>query len=266
MAAQALIHQGDADGLTACCRDLETQGVSTATLLAFCTVASALGRRHDELAMMVDRGRWCAQSVLGRECVDNDRLADEILSHPALTPSAEYTAARGGNLRLNELERRHGPAIRNLLNRVRREIDAYVAQRRYSTHPLMNRHPDAVRLQGWALVLRDDGHEQLHIHPDSWLTAVYYVRVPKSLGDGPLPPGAIHFGPWPPDVDHRVPNFPRWHIEPQAGMLLIFPSCFGHGTIPTRSIESRISISLNVNPVPRTKRFGGSLYPVRHNE
>ena len=90
--------------------------------------------------------------------------------------------------------------------------------------------------------------EQLHIHPDSWLTAVYYVRVPKSLGDGPLPPGAIHFGPWPPDVDHRVPNFPRWHIEPQAGMLLIFPSCFGHGTVPTRSMEPRISISLNVTP------------------
>jgi uncharacterized protein (TIGR02466 family) len=257
-AAQAFIHEGDVDGLTALCRDLDSQGVGTATLLAFRAVASALASRHDELAMLVDRAQWCAQSGLGPECIDNDQLADEILSHPALIPSAGYTAARGGNLRLDELERRHTPAIRNLLDRIRREVDSYVAQRCHSTHPLMTRRPATVRLQGWALVLKDDGHEELHIHPNSWLNAVYYVRTPKSLSDGPLPPGAILFGPWPPDVDQRVTDFPRWHIEPQAGMLLIFPASFGHGTIPTRSTESRISIALNVNPVLGIKQFGGS--------
>jgi hypothetical protein len=209
--------------------------------------------------MLVDRGHWCAQRILGPECVDNDRLADEILSHPALAPSAQYLAARGGNLRLTGLARRHGPAIRNLLDHIRCEIDAYVAQRYSSSHPLMARRPDAVTLQGWALVLRDDGREELHIHPKSWLNAVYYVRVPKSLGRGTPPPGAIVFGPWPPTVDHRVTDFPRWHVEPQAGMLLIFPSCFGHGTVPTRSTESRISIALDVMPCAAgTKQIGGS--------
>jgi uncharacterized protein (TIGR02466 family) len=258
MAARALIHQDDAEGLRTLCQELAAQGVGTATLLAFRAVAAALARRHDELVMLVDRGQWCAQSIVGPGCIDNDQLADEILSHPSLSPSAEYTAARGGNLRLDELERRQSRAIWKLLHHIRREVDAYVAQRRHLTHPLMTCHPDAVMLQGWALVLRDDGHEELHIHPNSWLNAVYYVRVPESLDEGPLPSGAILFGPWPPDLDNQLADFPRWHIEPQAGTLLIFPGSFGHGTVPTRSKESRISVALNVNPVPGTKALNGS--------
>ena len=69
--------------------------------------------------------------------------------------------------------------------------------------------PNAVTLQGWALVLQDDGREELHIHPKSWLSAVYYVRVPKSLGRGTPGGGPRGWFPWRGTEGGNVVVFPR---------------------------------------------------------
>jgi len=191
---------------------------------------------------------WCAQIPLGRDPARDDRVVDTILSHPDIAPSAEGKATRGANLRLTGLARRPEPAIRDLLVDVQREIDAYVAARAQADHPLMAQWPDAVMLDGWALVMADDGHEEQHIHPKGWLTAVYYLRTPKGEGDGTPPPGSIIFGPWPGSSDERLTGFPQWHLEPRAGTLLIFPSFLGHRTTETGTAAQRICVTLDVMP------------------
>ncbi|GGB64327.1 hypothetical protein GCM10011505_50970 [Tistrella bauzanensis] len=175
-----------------------------------------------------------------------------ILTHSALVQSPADKPTHGRNLRLEGLAGMAHPAIRNLLSIIRRHVDQYLADRFASAHPLIGRRPKAARLQGWALVLTDDGHEETHIHPQGWLTVIYYARVPQpsarvAQGDAP-PPGSLVFGSWPPAFAGALPDFPSWHIEPKAGTLLIFPSFFGHGTIPTGVEEQRICVALDVIP------------------
>ena len=256
LVAKDMVLRGEAGALTALCQDLASCGVQSTTLLAFRAMEAGLAGRHAELDALLEPGRWCAWIQLEPGLVDNERLADAILSHPALAPSPAEKPTHGRNLRLEKLASRSEPAIRNFLAVVRQQVDAYVARRIGSPHPLMAQRPDTVRLDGWALVLSEDGRELHHIHPDGWLTAVYYVRTPKAEGDGKPPPGSIVFGPWPPACDHVLPAFPRWHFEPQAGMLLIFPSFMGHHTIPTSVAGARICVALDVvprQPFPETR-------------
>ena len=252
--AKDMALRGEARALTALCQDLASCGVQSATLLAFRATEAGLAGRHAELDALLEPEQWCAWIQLEPGLVDNERLADAILSHPALAPSPTEKPTDGRNLRLERLARRSEPAIRNLLAVVRQQVDAYVARRIGLPHPLMAQRPDTVRIDGWALVLSEDGRELQHIH--SWLTAVYYVRTPKAEEDGEPPPGAIVFGPWPPSCDHLLSAFPRWHFEPRAGMLLIFPSFMGHHTIPTGVADARLCVALDVvpcQPFPETR-------------
>jgi uncharacterized protein (TIGR02466 family) len=246
--AMDLLGQGEARALRTLCRDLEARGVWSTTLLAFMTAGTALAGDRDALAALLDPELWCARILIDPGLVDPGALAEVILSHPARAPSPAARATRGRNLRVENLASRSEPAIQGLLAVVRHHVDAYVARRAESSHPLMAHRPEAVTLNGWALVLERDGHERHHIHPAGWLTAVYYVRTPKGDGTGEPPPGALVFGAWPSSCDSLPPLFPGWHFEPQAGLLLIFPSFMGHHTIPTNVADARICVALDVMP------------------
>jgi hypothetical protein len=75
---------------------------------------------------------------------------------------------------------------------------------------------------------------------------VYYVAVPhvEPLDDGH--PGAIEFGPFPFGAERDVRSWPRDYVTPRAGMLLLFPSYYGHRTWPTRVGDPRIVVAFDV--------------------
>jgi len=248
IAADAMLRQGDAAGLIALLDDLAARQAPSTTWLACRANALAAAGDHEALAGLIDRERWCVPAMIGGG-VDHDRLADAILSHPALATSPRNRATHGLNQRLDGLAGRGDPVIDSALALVRRRLQAYVEERRDLPHPLMAHRPAAAMLQGWALVTSEDGHEARHVHPTSWLTAVYYVRVPATepRAAGP-PPGSVVFGPWPAEMHPCADMAPGWHVEPRAGMLLIFPSFLAHRTVPTAVPEPRLCLSLDVIP------------------
>jgi uncharacterized protein (TIGR02466 family) len=93
------------------------------------------------------------------------------------------------------------------------------------------------------------GHESWHIHPDGWISGVYYVAVPEgSPGDDRA--GAIELGPMPFGTDARLSAWPRSRVAPLPGQLLMFPSYYGHRTWPTGRDEPRVCVAFDVVPVP----------------
>ena len=244
-----LLEREDGDGLLALCDDLWRQGGGSAILLAWRGVALAATRRESAVSALVDYDAWCAHASLPPGAVDNDRLAETVLNHPDLAISATYKATRGRNLRLDALADRQEPAIESLLGLIRERVDAYVAARAHLDHPVMAMKPDAARLQGWALVVMEDGHEVMHIHPGGWLTAVYYVRTPEGAAEDS---GSIVFGAWPPGWEARLPGYPCRRFRPRAGDLLIFPSFMGHRTIPTGVADTRLCMVLDIAPCARS--------------
>jgi uncharacterized protein (TIGR02466 family) len=118
-----------------------------------------------------------------------------------------------------------------------------------SDHPFVGNMPAKWRLNMWANVLEAEGYQVPHIHPSGWLSAVYYVSVPQIVkSDAVGRAGWIEFGEHYQDITTTAP--PCLHaIQPEAGLLLMFPSYFYHRTVPYRSEEQRISISFDVVPV-----------------
>ena len=116
-------------------------------------------------------------------------------------------------------------------------------------HPFLLSEPTAWRLTAWGVVLRNKGHERPHIHPNGWLSGVLYVQLPKIISDPEAQPkGWLEFGR--PTKDLHVTTGPKTQAyQPQYGNIILFPSYFYHGTIPSESREKRICISFDAQPI-----------------
>ncbi len=109
-------------------------------------------------------------------------------------------------------------------------------------------------LQGWANVNRRGDYHNLHNHPHSYLSGTYYVQVPSPAAGGSrsdLNPSAISFfDPRPQanmnaiDGDNQID--PEHRIQPEAGLMLLWPSFLHHLVHPNLSDELRVSVSFNV--------------------
>ncbi len=94
----------------------------------------------------------------------------------------------------------------------------------------------------WAHIHEPNASSDLHTHPGSDFSFVYYVTVPKSAGkiifilnDGPIENGMLQ-------------NL-NTSIEPEEGVLLLFPSYMYHKVTRNLSKELRISVSGNTGPI-----------------
>jgi len=86
-----------------------------------------------------------------------------------------------------------------------------------------------------------------HVHPNSFLSGAYYVKMPDGGGDieftDPAPARLV--SPYP-SKDGNIHASPKIAYGVRTGMLLVFPSWLQHGVSPNKSQETRVSISFNV--------------------
>jgi tetratricopeptide (TPR) repeat protein len=92
----------------------------------------------------------------------------------------------------------------------------------------------------WSVRLKRGGHHLDHVHPQGWLSSAFYIRTPKGEGRE----GWLKFG------EPGTPTAPKldaehW-IEPQPGMLVLFPSYMWHGTAPFSSDETRLTCAFDL--------------------
>ena len=247
MVVRLLLERGDVERLWTVCAGLRARGAWNAYVPSAMALAATTPAQDAEVAALVDSPRWFAAAQLARPDGFDDALAAELLTHASLTPLPSTKATSGTGKRIDHVQTTGGPLARDLLDRICAEVDAYVLQRRGDgAHPMIERRPACVALNAWALSVHDDGHEDWHMHPDGWISGVYYVAVPPVEADGDRHPGAIEFGPSPFGTSRNVRSWPRTFITPRAGLLLLFPSYYGHRTWPTRVADPRIVVAFDV--------------------
>jgi tetratricopeptide (TPR) repeat protein len=166
----------------------------------------------------------------------------EILANPTLAPDPRgFTTTHG--MQTRELLQPEDKAVPALCARIQAAVDRYeqelVASGR--ADPFIADRPARVALTPWAVVYPGEGKQRSHIHAPGWVSGVYYVAAPPG---GELLLGAMDESDAP---DSNVP----WRVEriqPEANLLVLFPSFIPHATQATRSNELRICVAFDVVP------------------
>ena len=100
----------------------------------------------------------------------------------------------------------------------------------------------------WAIINKPGNFNLIHTHPNSYLSAAYYVKAPKNGGkfifENPLDV-AKHSHP----KEERKTEFnlKTVGLEIEEGELIIFPAYLPHKVSENESDEERMVISFNIN-------------------
>ncbi|MGA0393343.1 MAG: 2OG-Fe(II) oxygenase family protein [Rhodospirillales bacterium] len=184
-----------------------------------------------------------------------DRFHTALRAHveqlPDLTFEPLLKSTRQG-YQAEQLERDESAPVEALKEIIAQGVEQYCAQcETISDHPLAP-IPDDLSITIWVTILEGPGHQNPHIHPSAWLSGVYYVNLPEIMEknkEGHA--GWIEFG-QPRDEDKYKAEPLLYTVQPEEGLMVMFPSYMFHRTIPVNdspaqsSTDKRISIAFDV--------------------
>jgi tetratricopeptide (TPR) repeat protein len=248
--ARLLPPRGEAERLWEMCVELRARGYWGGYLPAASAFAAAATRRKEEVAVLLNPARWFSAGRLDTRKDFNASLSAELLANKNLSAAHSLQATRGDSVWIEDLHIFGGPLAKELFAEFRLAVADYVAQRElFADDPMIVHRLGRVRLNGWATLVHCDGHQNWHIHPDGWISGVYYVDLPNRLSADRGSEGDIEFGLYP--FENKMMDFDSycWRIKPEAGRLLLFPSYYAHRTWPTKVSDWRLSIAFDVVPV-----------------
>ena len=109
-------------------------------------------------------------------------------------------------------------------------------------------NPQKIAFTGmWAVVNKKGNFNIEHTHPNSHLSAAYYVKVPKNSGKFKITnPHMISRDRFPQRVKPTELNRLAATFEISEGDLIIFPSYLPHSVLPNETDEDRIVVSFNL--------------------
>ena len=179
----------------------------------------------------------------------NHALAQHVADHPTLQYERSGNTTMKGYHTANLLESSPGPiaalgdiidsAVRNYFGSLPTDV----------SHPYLAWKPERWRYVMWGVILNKQGYQDPHIHPDAWLSGVYYVQLPAEIrAADDNTQGWLEFGQPPKNMNCRAEQ-PTLMMRPEEGSLFMFPSFFYHRTIPFDSEEQRISIAFDLRPL-----------------
>lgn len=175
----------------------------------------------------------------------NRTLARYVKTHPSL--KTEARATRKGRHTGELIKKPLGP-MAGMVKRIDEAIAWYKTQLPDDPdHPAVRWAAEEYRLTAWGVVMHSGGHEVAHIHPNGWLSGVFYVNLPDVIGERGNE-GFLEFGKPTPDL-HVKTSLELRHYKPELGQMFLFPSYFYHGTVPFKSDERRICIAFDVEPI-----------------
>ncbi len=247
-----LLEQGDPAAAVAVCDAYLAAHPGHIRVLAFKAVALDEMGERDSARTLVDFDRFIRPTrppapAGFRGMADfNAALAGHVCRHPTLVYAPTSRATRSGRHTAELLGEPEGP-VAALEGMIRSAVEDYMGSLpAQSSHPFIATRPGRWGLTAWAVVLEAQGYQTAHIHPDGWLSGVYYVKVPAAIGaDGQGQAGWIEFGR--PRAHYHCTREPEvTAFRPEEGLMMAFPSYFYHRTVPFEAAETRISISFDV--------------------
>ena len=114
-----------------------------------------------------------------------------------------------------------------------------------ASHPFLGRNTGRFAFSGsWSVRLRSAGFHENHIHPEGWISACYYVALPRAVDFHRQ--GWLKFG----ETGLRLGERERitHMVRPEPGLLVLFPSYFYHGTVPFEDAGHRTTIAFDIVP------------------
>ncbi|MEM1087570.1 MAG: putative 2OG-Fe(II) oxygenase [Pseudomonadota bacterium] len=115
-------------------------------------------------------------------------------------------------------------------------------------HPLSARNTGEYAFNGcWSVKLTGGGRHVNHIHSEGWISSAYYASVPDETRAGDSKSGWIKFGE--PPFPTRPETPPQKWVQPEAGLLVLFPSYLWHGTEPISGTSERVTAPFDVVPI-----------------
>lgn len=105
-------------------------------------------------------------------------------------------------------------------------------------HPFLRRKGGTLELTGaWSVRLASGGGHVDHVHPAGWISACYYVEVPRSVMDGERA-GWLRLG----ASGVKGLDLPaERYIRPEPGRVIFFPSYMWHGVEAFESDMPRVT-------------------------
>lgn len=179
----------------------------------------------------------------------NDALANEIQNHPALTEEFEGRATRHGAKVDHMFEANKTPIFELFERQVRVSFEETLQRMPTKPHhPLPLSVSDGYFADMWCNVMHTGGHQIPHNHPKGWFSACYYNLLPdRVIESGDAHEGWIEFG----GAAYEFPepeDTPKRQIQPEPGLMVVFPSYIFHRTIPFYSDQPRISCAFDAKP------------------
>ena len=211
--------------------------------------------RHEEAGTLVDLDNFPVKTSLaipdGYVGLDDflSPLRDHVLEHPSLVWEPFGKTTRMGS-QTAQLGVETDTVFADFVGVLKLEIDRFLSSlTELDGHPYFFQIPQTYRLSVWATVLQNGGHQLPHIHPNGWLSGIYYIQVPKDIYVQDChKAGWLEIG-RPSDDIPLNGKLPQTTVKPEPGLLLLFPSYYFHRTVPFKGCEQRISIAFDVEPI-----------------
>ena len=173
----------------------------------------------------------------------NQSLRDIILAAEAGTPTTGRSNIGGWRSEHNLLERPEA-AMATLRDEIRDAIDQVIQATAGA-----NGFNGQFAINGWANILRRGNYNTLHNHPESAWSGVYYVDIGTQSAEHPLS-GLLEFMDPRPFVEMvSTPGMPFGlpvRIQPEAGLMVIFPSWLYHHVHAYVGDGARIAVAFNI--------------------
>ena len=231
-------------------------GNDTSCLAFKSTALNHLGRRN-EAGVLLDFDRLIFQkrfnSIDGYDTTDefNANLSEYIVKHPDFGPTKLNRGLKSGESIPSTILEGPLPTVLETFH-----LMILSAIRDYKTaapvdlnHPFLTRHPDKTRIQWWGTLIKPQGYLDSHFHPIGWLSGVYYPILPEAIDvHSENHEGWIQFG----REYYKIgsdDNPPVCTVKPDTGLMILFPSYFGHRTLPFSTADERMSVAFDIIPV-----------------
>ncbi len=183
----------------------------------------------------------------------NDALAAAIVPLHATRQQPLDQTLYGGTQSFGRLWDEPNPVIQALKRQLLETARTYVAGLPDDPdHPFLAQKSMALDCAGaWSVVLSSGGGHVDHIHPEGWISASYYVRIPQEVAglnqDGGDKAGFLRLGAS--GVDGVKLPAERW-VKPEEGAVVFFPSYIWHGVENFASQSPRITAPFDLAPAP----------------
>ena len=162
-----------------------------------------------------------------------------------------FQSLRQGTETTQDLSRSPDPVIQALFRAFEAPIARYREHIGRGEDPLRRRNHGASRFTGaWSVRLHSDGFHTSHVHPRGWISSAFYVQLPDSMRARHTGEGILSFGA--PGMLTKPTLAAELSVRPAAGLLVLFPSYFWHGTLPFHSDQPRLTVAFDAVPESAT--------------